>query len=72
VIVVHGQKTEREIELEKQLELERQNLKQAQTDAAYAQDEARRLKEIQSQPPPSPAASRAKRKGWTLLHEEEA
>lgn len=71
VVVIHGQKTERELELEKQLELEGQKLKKAQMDAACAQDDFQRLKELQSHPAPAPAPPRSKRKGWTLFHEEE-
>ncbi|MCX6922668.1 MAG: hypothetical protein NT154_05550 [Verrucomicrobia bacterium] len=70
VIVVNGTKTERELELERDLQTERDARRKAEVDASYAQDKARRLEEIQSSPPPT--APRAKKKGWTLLHEEES
>jgi hypothetical protein len=50
-IVVEGQKTEREIELERRLEDESNARRKAETDASYHADEARRLKELQSQVP---------------------
>jgi hypothetical protein len=68
-IVVEG-KTEREIVLETELEAERKARRKAETDAAYAQDESRRLKEI-----PSPGAAntrKPRRPGFTtLLHSED-
>jgi hypothetical protein len=69
LVVINGDKTERELQLEKQLADAQSDTRKAQTDASYAQDEARRLKEIQTRPPPKPA----KRKPWlvTLLHDPE-
>jgi hypothetical protein len=58
VVVLEGTKTEREIQLEKDLETERLARRKAETDAAYAQDEFRRLKEIPMPPPPNPKKSR--------------
>jgi hypothetical protein len=66
-IVVEGSKTERESELEAELETERSARRKAETDASYAQDEARRLKEVQSREPrPRPA----KKSGWTFFDED--
>lgn len=62
--VVNG-KTERELQLEKDLESERAARKKSETDAAYLQDENRRLKEI-----PTPAAPK-KSRGWVFPDEEE-
>ena len=53
-LVVTGTKTEREIELERKLDEEATARRKAETDAAYHADEARRLKELQSQPPVPP------------------
>jgi len=68
-IVVEGSKTEREQQLEKELSEALDARRKAETDAAYALDEARRLKDLQSRPDPKPRAQ--KKSGWTLLHEEE-
>lgn len=64
-IVNEGERTERELQLERDLEAERQARKKAETEAAYAQDEARRLKEVHK------PKAKAKPPGWTLLHEAE-
>ncbi len=63
--VVNG-KTERELQLEA-------DLKKAQTDAAYAQDEAKRLKDAQTEAPEPGKKKKRTDGGWfrTLLHEEE-
>jgi len=62
--VVNG-KTERELQLEKDLETERVARKKAETDASYSADEARRLKEAQDNPP------KKRRGGWVFPDEEE-
>ena len=68
-VVIEGTKTEREIELEKQLEEAQQGLKKVQTDAAYLQDENFRLKQVPAVPPtPAPKKQRA---FVTLLHDPE-
>ncbi len=67
-IVVEGTRSERELELERELESTRAGQRAAELKAAYAEDKARRLMEIQSRPP----APRVKRSGFTLLHESEA
>ena len=51
-IVLTGEKTERELQLEKDLEAERQSRKKIELDNAQLQDEVHRLK---SPPPPTPA-----------------
>ena len=68
--VIQGGKTEREIALEREIEEHKTARTKAERDAAYALDEARKLKEIQTQrPAPTP---KAKKGGFrTLLHEEE-
>ena len=72
VIVKEGIKTERELELEKRLTDAESARKKAETDAAYAQDEARRLKESPPPPPvPTPTPRAKKGPGWTLLHGED-
>jgi hypothetical protein len=63
--VVEGEKSEREIELERDLESERASRRKAETDAAYHADEARRLKELQSGPTPKPAAEKFSWMGFT-------
>lgn len=50
-IVVEAQRTERELTLAAELEAERTARRKAETDASYHADEARRLKELQSQVP---------------------
>jgi hypothetical protein len=57
-----------EIDLRSQLEAERTARKKAETDAAYAQDEARKLKEIQGRPAVPPARKKC---GWTFFDEPE-
>jgi hypothetical protein len=70
--VVNDGKTEREISLERDLEAERKARRQAETECAYAQDENKALKEIQSRTP-APAPRKPRRPGFTtLLHEEES
>lgn len=66
-VVLKGDVTEETLKLRAKLTESEAALKQAQTDAAYNADEARRLKELQK-PTPAP-----KKKGWfkTLLHEVE-
>lgn len=55
-IVVSGDRSERERQLESELEEERKQRKKAETNAAHHQDEARRLKEAGLRPtPPTPA-----------------
>ena len=74
LIVVEGTKTEREIELERRLEEEATARRQAETDASYHADEARRLKELQSQTPAPPAGKKLVTKtgaGWFTYEEEE-
>jgi len=68
-IVVEGTKTEREIELERELESARCAQKLAETNAAYSADEARRLKEIQNQIPPSPPRKKTVGVGWFEVEE---
>jgi len=68
-VVTQGSRTERESDLERQLDEERQARRKAETDAAYAQDEARRLKDIQTARPEPPKAKRAP---LTFFDEEEA
>lgn len=68
-IVANGGVSERELSLQSELAREKEARRKAETDAAYAQDEARRLKEAQSAlPAPAP---KAKKSGWTLLHAQE-
>jgi len=67
-ITVTEGKTEREISREVELERERQARRLAETNCSYAEDEARRLKDLQSRPPASPRKPR--RPGFTLLHNE--
>ena len=55
--MVEGGKTEREIELETELEAKR---KKAETDAAYAADELHRLKTV-IPAPPAPAKPKKER-----------
>ncbi len=57
-------KTEREIQLEKEIEDAKAGRKKAETDASYLADEVRRLKEI-----PTPA--KKKSSGWVFPDEEE-
>lgn len=68
--VVNGGVTERELSLQSELAREKEARRKAETDAAYAQDEARRLKEAQIVAHVS-AATKAKKSGWTLLHAQE-
>lgn len=73
-IVVEGTKTEREIELERRLEQEAEARRKAETDASYHADEARRLKELQSQRPSPPAKKKRVTKlgtGWFPYETEE-
>lgn len=71
VTVLEGQRTERELELAAELEREKAARRKAETDCAWSQDENRRLKTVAGPRPPAPAAARAKKSGWTLLHESE-
>jgi hypothetical protein len=64
-IVVQAARTERELELEAELERERQARKKAETDASYAQDEARRLKQIPTAPAPA-APPKDEEDPWTV------
>jgi hypothetical protein len=70
VIVNHGERTEREIVLERELQTEKLARKKAETDAGYAQDEARRLKELQAMAN-APKPKNKNGTGWTLLHDPE-
>jgi membrane protein involved in colicin uptake len=54
VTVLEGERTERETNLEAELATEREARRKAETDAAYAQDEARRLKAVGLTPTPAP------------------
>ena len=68
VVVLEGSKSERELALEKQVTELEAGRRKAETDAAYAQDEAKRLKELHSAPP---GGGKPKAKGPfipTLLH----
>jgi hypothetical protein len=65
-VVIEGQKTEREIKLEKDLEEARQARLTAETKASYAEDKARQLEERLR---PAPAPVKVPRDRWTLLHE---
>lgn len=63
-VVASGARTEREINLEKELESEKAARRSAEFAAAAALDEAARLKQVQSgRPPKKVPADR-----WTLLH----
>jgi hypothetical protein len=64
-IVNEAQWTEREAALQRQIEAERDARRQAEVKASYAEDEARRLKELQSQPP-EPTKPKARRKVQTV------
>ena len=73
-IVIDGGKTEHELALEAQLKAEQEARKKAETDAAYAQDEARRLKDLkdlQSRPPAPARAPKSAKARWTFFHDEE-
>ena len=63
--VING-KTESEVNLEKQLEEERNARKKAETDAAHLQDENFRLKQSQAEPAPE-----KKGDGWHMPGEED-
>jgi hypothetical protein len=68
-VVVNGDRDERVTDLERQLEGERTARRKAETDASYALDEARRLKEAQSlKPTPQP---KPKSSPWTFMDDEE-
>lgn len=71
-VVLDGNVTEETLELRKKLAESEGARKKAEQDAAYAADEARRLKELQSVPPAPPAKPK-KRSPFlpTLLHSEE-
>lgn len=74
-IVVNAERTERELELEAELERERQARKKAETDAAYAKDEAFRLKQIPAATSsPANKPKKSKDDAWSLfeaMEEEE-
>lgn len=61
-------KTENEANLEKELEEERGKRKKAETDAAYAQDQVRTLKQQQQQSTEPPGEKRSN--GWVFPSEE--
>lgn len=64
-VVIAGERTEKEVQLEKELELERQARRKAEFDAGFAQDELRRLKDVVK---PVPAAKKATVSKWTYFH----
>ena len=70
-IVVTGEKSERELTLEKQLEEANSARRKAETDASYHQDEARRLKELQTAPPPTKKKVKRAGVGWFEYETEE-
>ena len=63
-VVLTGEKNERELQLEKDLEAERQSRKKTELDNAQLQDEVHRLK---SPPAPSPADPKPRRKKRGIL-----
>jgi hypothetical protein len=69
-IVVEGSKTEREIDLERRLEAEAAARRKAETDASYYADEARRLKELQSQVPTAKHKQKRVAVGFWEVEEE--
>ena len=65
-IVAAGKKTERELQLESELEKAKRLVKEREIRAAELEDENRRLKEIPADPPAPPAAKGAP---WTFFDE---
>jgi hypothetical protein len=67
--VLQGERSEREGVLEDELAQERAARKKAETDAAYALNEARRLKELQKGP--TPAKPKKTKSQWTFFDAED-
>ena len=62
-IVLTGEKTERELQLEKDLEAERQSRNKIELDNAQLQDEVHRLKSLPPSAPADPIKPRRKKRG---------
>lgn len=69
-VVIHGQKSEREAALERELAEERERRKAREIELAHLQDENHRLKSV-GLSPASPTSPAPRKSGWTFFDDED-